>query len=387
MIKILAKEYSRALEYLRGKLDCEVAEYDLFLSKNKESRAEFLRNSVKDKALIILGDLGECKALFAETFGLAMFYDAFAEKNVFEYCKLAKVAVPAQHVLDKICIAPETFNHFGSAYSYQCSCFGEYNKCHVYIVPDDERECDMVYENYIYNDLFKNQAGLTKYIFKVFGLNKREVELRLKKLNRIVSHKCETLNLDTKIVLSFPPKCSKSVIGDVLTHFNDLFAERIYSNSDKSLSQTVVELLNQIAKTIATAESITGGMIASSIVGVAGASSVFYEGAVTYSIPSKCKRLSISPHFIDEYGVVSKNVAREMALGLRKGGCDIAVSTTGYAGPAVDEGYPLGLCFISIASEKGVTDCKYIFSGDRNSIRAQATNAALFHICKTITSK
>lgn len=387
MIKIFAKDYSQSVKRLRDRLNCELTETDVILSQSKQSISATLREAVKEKSIIMIGDVGECKSLFAETFSLAMFYDKFAERSALEYCKLAKVPAPAQHVMDKICIAPETFNHFAPLYGYQCASYGEYNKCHVYIVPDDVNECDAVYDNYIYKDLFKYNTGRTQYVFKVFGLTKNEVEIRLKKLNVIVSRKYETSHLDTKITLSFPQKCSKSVIADVIEQFNQLFGDKVYAQSDKSLAKTVVELLNQIAKTVSTAESITGGMIASSIVDVPGASSVLYEGAVTYSIPAKCSRLGISPHFIDEYGVVSKNVAREMALGLRKNGSDIAVATTGYAGPTADEGYPVGLCFISVASDKGVTDCKYIFSGDRNDIRAQATNAALYWIYKTITNK
>lgn len=387
MIKIIAKDYSQAVKRLRNRLESEIVDVDIILTQNKPSYINAAREAVKEQALILIGDVGECKSLLAETFSLAMFYDKFAERSVLEYCKLAKVPVPAQHVMDKVCIAPETFNHFAPLFGYQCASYGEYNKCHIYIVPDDLNECDAVYDNYIYKDLFKYNAGLAKYTFKVFGLTKSEVETRLKKLNKIVSRKYETLHLDTKITLSFPQKCSKSVIVDVIEQFNQLFGDKIYAQSDKSLAQTVVGLLNQIGRKVSTAESITGGLIASSIVDVPGASSVLYEGAVTYSVPAKCNRLGISPHFIDEYGVVSKNVAREMALGLRKNGCDIAVATTGYAGPTADDGYPVGLCFISVASDRGVTDCKYIFSGDRNAIRAQAANAALYWVFKTITNK
>lgn len=384
MIRILAQENSRAVTYLRDKLDNELADFDLILSKNSSSRALYLREGVKDDAIIMIGNVGECKAFLSETFALSMFYDKFAEKNVLEYCKLSKTPIPAQHILDKICIAPETFNHFASNYGVQCACYGEYNKCHIYILPDDEKECSAVYENYIFKDLFKYNSVGTKYVFKLFGLTKSEIESRLKNLNKFVSRKYETLYLDTKIALYFPVKCSKGIITETLRQFTELFGDNIYSTTDKSLAKTVVELLGEISKTLSTAESVTGGMIASSIVDVAGASSVLIEGAVTYSINSKCKRLGLNPHFIDEYGVVSKNVAHEMAIGLLKNGCDIAVSTTGYAGPTADDGYPVGLCYISVASEKGVTDCKYVFSGDRNAVRAQATNAALFLVYKTI---
>ncbi len=387
MIKILAKEYSQAVQYLCNKLDGEVAEYDLFVSKNSVSAAQFLNNSVGATALLVVGAVGESSTLFAGTFGLAMFYDKFAERNVKEYCKLSGIPLPPQHVMDKLCIAPETFNHYASSYGYQCTCYGEYKKTHVYLLPDDVRECTVAYDNYLYKDLFKNGSGIVRLIYKVFGLNNRTVNDRLEKLGKYVSRKCETENLDTKIVLTFPPKCAKTVVAETDGKMKELFGEFIYANADQSLAKTVVDLMNSMGKTLSTAESMTGGLIASSIVDVAGASSVLYEGAVTYSIPSKCDRLGISPHFVDEHGVVSQQVAQEMALGLRKNGTDVALSVTGFAGPSASDGLPVGLCYIGVATERGVSVYRNVFSGGRNSIRAQAANMALYLVTKTLTKK
>ena len=387
MIKILAKEYSQAVALVCKKLDGEVAPYDLFLSKNKRSASEFLTNSIGCRAIIMIGNVGDNSTLFADTFNLTMFYDKFAERNINEYCKLAHVELPPQHTMDKLCVAPESFNHYASSYGYQCTCYGEYKKTHVYMIADDEQECSVVYDTYLHKDLFKNIVGATSYIYKVYGLSRKAVGDRLAKLGKYVSHKCETKNSDTKIVLIFPPKCAKSIIVETLTKFKELFGDALYSSDDKSLAKTVVDLLHQLGKTVSTAESITGGMIASTLVDVPGASSVLHEGVVTYSIQSKCDRLGINPHFVDQYGAVSQQVAQEMALGLLKKGSDIAVATTGYAGPTTDSGMPVGLCYIAIATSKGVTVYRNMFSGDRNSIRVQATNMALFLVFKTITKK
>ena len=385
MIKILAKNNSQALEYLCNKLDLEMADYDLFISKNNASSSQFMTASIGCSALIIIGTVGDSSTLFADTFGLAMFYDRFAERNVKEYCKLSNIPLPPQHIMDKLCIAPETFNHYAASYGIQCTCYGEYRKTHVYMIPDDARECAVAYDNYIYNDLFKNTVATARLTYKVFGLNNSTVNEQLNKLGKYVSRKCETNNLDTKIVISFPPKCSKSVIAETSERMQELFGDFIYATNDQSLAKTVVDLLNRLGKTVSTAESITGGMIASSIVDVAGASNVFYEGVVTYSIPSKCNRLEISPHFVDEYGVVSQQVAQEMALGLIKNCTDVAISTTGYAGPSAGEGLPVGLCYIGIATSKGVSVYKNVFSGGRNAIRQQAANMALYLVIKTLT--
>ena len=385
MIKILAKDYSQAVEYLCDKFETELAEFDVFLTKNQPSQAKFLADSIGVEALILIGNVGDSCTLFADTFNLPMFYDSFAESKVQAYCNFTKSPLPPQHVMDKLCIAPESFIHFASVYGYQCTCYGEYKKTHVYMIADDLRECSVVYDNYLSADLFRSSAAAQRCVFKVFGLARNEVLARLDQLGKFVSRKCETLNLDTKIVLDFPPKSSKSVVAETLARFKKLFGEHVYANADQSLAKTVVDLLNSLNKTLATAESITGGLIASSIVDVAGASSVLKEGVVTYSNSSKSSRLNINPHFIDEHGAVSQQVAQEMARGLRQNGCDIAVSTTGYAGPTADDGQ-VGLCYVGIATDKGIAVYKNTFYGDRNSIRLQAANTALYLVLKTITN-
>ena len=153
---------------------------------------------------------------------------------------------------------------------------------------------------------------------KVFGLSAKDVNSRLSALPRTVSRKCETLNLDSKIILTFQPKCSKVYIKDAVAKLREAFGEYLYATADQTLAQTAVDLFRSMGKTLSVAESVTGGLISSSIVDVAGASSVLYEGVVVYTIASKCSRLGINPHFIDEYGVVSRQVAQAMATGLEE---------------------------------------------------------------------
>ena len=242
-----------------------------------------------------------------------------------------------------------------------------------------------MYDNYIAKTLLRDQVGMNKYVFKVFGLTDVEISKRLDQLGKNVQFSFETGNLDARITLLIPAKTSQKVSAQILQLFTALFGASIYASCDQSLAQTVVQLLSQINRTISTAESITGGLVASSIVDVAGSSSVFYEGAVTYSSVAKSKRLDISPHFIDEHGAVSPQVANAMANGLLKNGSDIAVATTGYAGPDPTGKTPVGLCYIAVGTHNGITVHKNVFVGDRNTIRAQVANTALFLVIKSIT--
>ena len=384
MIKLLTKHHSQAVQFLCDKLRLDGILFDLLVTQSDKSARNYISSAVQSDDIVMVGNVGDYSALFADTFGLTMFYDNYAEKAIADYCNFVNIPIPAQHVLDKICTIPETFIHYGPVFGYQCGCHGEYNKKHVYILPDDKRECQVIYAEYIAKMLLRDQVGKTKYVFKVFGFSEESMAKTLSSLPKTAQYSAITDNLDSRITLLFPAKTSQKVIKDVLDQFTRLFGDSIYANADKSLAEMVVELLSQVNITISTAESITGGMIASSIVDVPGSSAVLYEGAVTYSSVAKSKRLGISPHVIDEYGAVSPQVAKAMAEGLKANGTDIVVATTGFAGPDPTGKTPVGLAYIAVGNRLGVKVHKTMYAGDRNTIRALVTNTALYLVIKTI---
>lgn len=131
--------------------------------------------------------------------------------------------------------------------------------------------------------------------------------------------------------------------------------------------------------TLTTAESCTGGLIAAAITDVSGASSVFHQGIITYANAAKITLLGVDSSILKMHGAVSEEVAKAMADGARKkSGADIAISATGIAGPTGGSAQkPIGLVYIGISSETKTHSEKYLFTGDRKSIRTQAVEAAL----------
>jgi len=129
-------------------------------------------------------------------------------------------------------------------------------------------------------------------------------------------------------------------------------------------AEKLVKLLKKKNLTVTTAESCTGGMIASAIVSVAGASACFKEGYITYSNEAKKKLLGVREDTLKQYTVVSAQSS-------------LAVSVTGVAGPDPDEGNPVGLVYIGIAFEGSVYAARFQFTGSREEIRRQATCEAL----------
>lgn len=147
-----------------------------------------------------------------------------------------------------------------------------------------------------------------------------------------------------------------------------------------------LKLLFKYGISISTAESCTGGMIASEIVGYSGVSEIFKEGYVTYSNEAKNKNLGVSNDVLEEFGAVSRECASQMAVGVRKtSGSDISIVTTGIAGPeGGTKDKPVGLVYIGCAYKDSVIVRKFNFSGSRYQVRYQSMRQAFVLICDTI---
>lgn len=150
-----------------------------------------------------------------------------------------------------------------------------------------------------------------------------------------------------------------------------------------SLEEEVVGKLTEKGLRITTAESCTGGLLAGTLVNVAGSSACFGEGYITYSNEAKIRLLGVKEESVREFGVVSHQVVKEMAEGaLIKAGADVAVSVSGIAGPGGgSEIKPVGTVFVglSIKRRDGLhTETFHLFfSGDRENVRRRTVEEVL----------
>jgi len=138
-------------------------------------------------------------------------------------------------------------------------------------------------------------------------------------------------------------------------------------------------LLREKGLKLAVAESCTGGLIASRVTDVAGSSDYFNAGVVSYSNEAKQRLLSVPAASIESYGAVSKEVAQEMAEGVRAAiGADIGLSVTGIAGPTGGSPEkPVGTVYIGLATGTGAFVKKFQFKGERPDIKSQTSTEAL----------
>lgn len=156
----------------------------------------------------------------------------------------------------------------------------------------------------------------------------------------------------------------------------------------QNIEERIYGLLKKYQITLSTAESATGGMIASMLVNVSGISEFFQEGYVTYSNIAKVKMIGVDEKLIEKYGVVSREVAENMAASVAKtAGTKAALSVTGVAGPdGGTEVCPVGTVYIGCFLDGKTVTEHHLFSGNRLSVRKSAAKRALCMLEEMILS-
>lgn len=153
----------------------------------------------------------------------------------------------------------------------------------------------------------------------------------------------------------------------------------IFSETGESLEDVVGRLLREKGRTLAVAESCSGGLLSHWVTNVPGSSGYFVEGVVAYSNDAKVRRLGVPASLLRAYGAVSEPVARAMAAGVRRrAGVDLGLAITGIAGPTGGTSEkPVGLVFIALAHEGGCLTVRNFFLGDRGTVKIQSARKAL----------
>jgi nicotinamide-nucleotide amidase len=172
---------------------------------------------------------------------------------------------------------------------------------------------------------------------------------------------------------------AKKMVGDGEAVVQKILGAAIFGFDDDEIENVVVRLLTEQKKTLALAESCTGGNLAHRVTNVPGASSVFRGGVVSYANDAKEKFLGVRAGTLKQSGAVSEAVAREMAMGARKKfGADFAIAVTGIAGPAGGtKDKPVGTVFIALAARAGVEVKQFFNPWDRATFKQVTADQAL----------
>lgn len=387
MISILANNFTQSIDWLQHNvmgygLDCKVQ----IISDDKLFARSISDSISQSKVVIFVGDTVTNKTAFCKVTKTPLVYDKRAEMALKRYCEQSSTPIPQQYVFDKLCVSPEHFLSLTDSLTMQCSCFGDAKGVRFFFIPDVFSEIKHIFSVYIHKVLC--DVGKISFIekVKIFGLSTLNIcKIFAENFDNKVLYSCCMDAGDSLLTIAFPSGVSPTFVRTTMTKVENLFKDNLYAKSDVSLEECLVARLTQMHKTVGVAESLTGGLISNKIVSVSGASKVFFEGIVSYSIESKATLLNVNPVVIDNRGVVSKEVSQQMAKGILKDDrIDFAISTTGYAGPTSEDGKPVGLCYVSVADKLSCQTYQFNFVGSRQSIRDQATNSALFLLLKKL---
>ncbi|MGH9368687.1 MAG: CinA family nicotinamide mononucleotide deamidase-related protein, partial [Thermoanaerobaculia bacterium] len=183
------------------------------------------------------------------------------------------------------------------------------------------------------------------------------------------------------------PGRAVEILSEMERDFREALGHRLFGRDEEDLAAAVGALLREKGKTLALAESCTGGMIAALVTDVAGSSDYFLGSVVSYANDAKERLLGVSPETLRRHGAVSEQGAREMARGARERfGADLAAAVTGIAGPAGgSEEKPVGTVFFALSGRDGSEYArKRFFGGDRAAVRRSASLAALELIRRSV---
>ena len=264
-------------------------------------------------------------------------------------------------------------NRVGAAFGLEIARGGS----SLYLLPGVPEEMREMLRSEVLPSLAGRGGGGRALLLRTTGLNEIEVEGRLRSV--LEPERMEGVSIVSGISGVDCYLRAGSWTEKDRTGLIDALGSTLYSTGAESLEEICVALLRKSGSTLSTAESVTGGLVASRVVGVPGASETFLEGFITYSNGAKVERLGVSAETIGRHGAVSGEVCVEMAGGARdRTGSDFGISTTGIAGPeGGTEEKPVGLCYMGLSAGSRVYCKRRVLAGDRNTIRSRAASIAI----------
>ena len=206
-----------------------------------------------------------------------------------------------------------------------------------------------------------SEGVIASHTLKLFGIGESQMEAQLRdEMNAMSNPTLAPYAKEGECELRVTAKAptmeqAQALLLPKVEELKARFGTRVYGVDVSSLEEVVEDLLREKGLTLGCAESCTGGLIAKRMTDLSGVSAVFRGGVVSYATEVKHTVLGVDQALLDEFGAVSEPVARAMAEGARRVlGCDLAVASTGVAGPDPDErGNPVGLVYLALAAPDG----------------------------------
>lgn len=255
------------------------------------------------------------------------------------------------------------------------------------LLPGPPREAFPMFESEVIPRLEKYRQGYRETsVLKISGLTESKIEALISdlhpqetELSLTILAKPGQIELHTSGYSSSSQTEAATKVGHLESRLQERLKLNIFSRDGRELEEVVAELLLMENKTIATAESCTGGLLGHRITNVPGSSQYYIQGVQAYSNSAKGILLGVPDELLADHGAVSSEVAASMAAGIReKAEADFGLAITGIAGPGGGTPEkPVGLVYTTLAFNKGLKTEKNVFLGDRETIKFRASQKAL----------
>lgn len=365
--------------------------YHGVVGDNPERLKEMLAHYYQTVDLIILsGGLGPTeddltKEIVCEYMNVPLVFSEEVHQKLLDRMQKYGVKKMTSNNL-KQCLVPETGIVLNNPKGTAPGCIVSNEGKTAILLPGPPNELIPMVENEVFPHLVKWSKGalVSRYI-RLFGIGESACETEIKDLiDAQVNPTLATYAKPGEVMLRITASGedeheAEMLLKPVLDEVTNRLGQYIYAFDNEELESVLVTALKNSGKTIAFAESCTGGLISSKIVNVPGSSAVFGTGLVTYANESKMKLLGVTESCLENHGAVSEETARAMTEGLRlSSGADLCVSVTGVAGP--DGGTaekPVGLVYLDLLADGKHETHRLMLTGDRERIRNQTALHAL----------
>lgn len=365
---------------------------------NPERLAEVVQAAARRADLLITtGGLGPTlddlsKQTVAAAFGKKLVHHPECEADIRAYFERLHRPMTPNNLLQAM--LPEGCTVLKNDWGTAPGCVFDAEGVKVIMLPGPPRECRAMLR-YRVAPYLKSLSGQTihsRYVH-IFGMGESQVESLLHDLmeqssNPTVAPYAKEGEVMLRITAAAPGQAeAEAMIEPVAAQIRTVLGPLIYTEEYDSLEQTCLNLLRQAGKTLAAAESCTGGYIAKRMTDLPGSSAVFVGGVVAYTVPVKEQLLGVPAGLIERCGVVSVEVAAAMAEGVRaRLGSSFGIGVTGLAGPDGDgSNRPVGLVYVALSNGDNTWVRAIQQTGERERVRYIAGHHAFDMLRRVLT--
>lgn len=375
--------------------------YETSVGDNEQRLTKVLETALSRSDIVILsGGLGPTqddltKEIAAKVCGKNLVMDEHSKERIKGYFANSRISRITENnwkqaMVPEGCIVVDNYN--GTAPGIII----EVNGKSVILLPGPPNELKPMFEHDIFPYLHKKQPEVIYSVMvKLCGAGESAVETQIRDLidtqtNPTIATYAKTGEVHLRVTAKAASEAdARELVKPMVKELQSRFEKEIYTMDEQvTMEAAILELLRQRGEHLATAESLTGGMLSARLTNVAGASDVLKQGFVTYCNDAKSNLLQVKEETLSAYGAVSEQTAREMAEnGARLAKTEACVALTGNAGPDASENKPVGLVYIACCY-RGKTEVReFRFNGERAKIRESAVVKGLTLLRECILSE